>query len=574
MADLRILFWLAIAVVVTTTGGGAADLRLVVWSFPGSGMHRLVSEVLAPFGFRYVSWKRQFKDKTGKTVIAADVTKYTLADLAQARNEAQVATKLLLLVRDPFDAIWFDGQLNNFTNVTRGQPERWTEYESFVKGRAKGYLDMWKAYQSMIATDAWHYMFLTNENLANLVWHQSKDKFMRVQLKQVFALKFLLSFVNMETTNAKLVHQKEFQLNLRADGPIGKPIASTEPFYTDAIICEIWNDYIKEAIKISQKLKYNLEYKPPRACHEHLKNGKYAVMICGIMKRQYLEDLAQYFVKPLVDRGGTVDIYYSLINLTDFTPYKGSSADFHHMKRFHKDEFAASITAAGGDVKLGEIREQDFVIDEDFRNITADLMGYATPRGKGCKGQGILGCSVLRRFACARSLYDRAKENADYDIYVLIREDAGLVDPVRFDIALGVDGDYHNTVFTRGCCEFYGISDKALVMGKNAAQSLLSNFHELFYNHKKYKYNKNRFNPESYLVEVMAYLKVHHRRIDFNFLPITDMKYERQNHSKPYRCFRRTYFMCPKAYPPQTVKYCNENLRLVNERHVLSCFHQ
>lgn len=472
--------------------------------------------------------------------------------------------KFVLLIRDPYDAIWVAGQRNGLKGITRASP-KWDEWVKFAMDRAQEYKLMWKNYSDIMnKTEHFSHTAVPFEYLAELRDHHDGKHHKSLTYETGKLLFKYLGFKYTPKFNASAL-----KLSLLEITPTQEIKDSPGSFFLDNIVCDLWSSHLQEAVDISQQLGFPIKYKPPRGCE--LVRKKHAVLICGLVQRQDLEDIGPYFVKPLVDRGGQVDVFYSLVNLSSFVTYKGTAADYGVNPPFSVENFHESITSAGGRVPLQEIRNQDFEISEDFRNVPTDLMGYATPKGTHCRGKGILGCSVLRRFACARSLYERATAIQSYDTFSLIREDAGFIDGIRLDMSPHIPEDYHRHIFTRSCCEFFGISDKVLVMGKEAANSLLTKFHDNFYHSEQLvikKTEKNRSNPELFLRAVMNKLNLNHTRLDFYYLPISDIKRERGDDNIVRRCMRKTYFQCRHAHPHNP---CQNNTRVNNERNLSVC---
>eukprot|EP00039_Didymoeca_costata_P003641 m.68816 g.68816 ORF g.68816 m.68816 type:complete len:94 (-) comp12004_c0_seq2:50-331(-) len=69
---------------------------------------------------------------------------------------------------------------------------------------------------------------------------------------------------------------------------------------------------------------------------------KFAFLICGIFQRFFWKDIPLNLVKPLTEKGSTVHIYYSLVNVSTFHVNIGSKEDYKDSAHFHETVFEKS----------------------------------------------------------------------------------------------------------------------------------------------------------------------------------------------------------------------------------------
>eukprot|EP00039_Didymoeca_costata_P003640 m.68815 g.68815 ORF g.68815 m.68815 type:complete len:310 (-) comp12004_c0_seq1:15-944(-) len=278
---------------------------------------------------------------------------------------------------------------------------------------------------------------------------------------------------------------------------------------------------------------------------------KFAFLICGIFQRFFWKDIPLNLVKPLTEKGSTVHIYYSLVNVSTFHVNIGSKEDYKDSAHFHETVFEKSVEIAEGHVKFAEIRQKDFEISDDFSGSTNDIMGMYSPTASSRAAKD--GLNVIKRFECATHLYNMAVKNMkaegqDYDVVGLLREDMGYTKPFGHDMAKWYDANTPNSMYTRDCKRYSALSDKAFLFGKDAARKFLPQVNKYIYNAKAIKEERpdlfgsyHTKNAEQYLQQLAKYLEIKVCIIPFSQLPVSDVVYEPDEGGEMSLCFKKQY---------------------------------
>jgi hypothetical protein len=287
-------------------------------------------------------------------------------------------------------------------------------------------------------------------------------------------------------------------------------------------------DFLSEYIALKDKAKHTtaLSARP----HSEGK-GTLVMFLSGLLKRVIIHSKLTNVVEAAVQDGYNVDVHVSLVNV-DGTDWKGEASTIGHrasspymnMPDSFMDLFRQAVEAAGGRVVSSEILAKDMdVRDMAGKSAKYEIMTQYPP------SSNENGVNVLRRFKSLESFANSTFKDglldghagSSRDFVLVTREDDQWLGPLRLDEFTSQS----NTVFTRNCAEFYGVNDKTLLFGREAARKVLkavySNFTSV----------TSSFNAEQHLKRFIEGQSAVSATVPWGKLPTVEVVYQSDNDS-------------------------------------------
>jgi hypothetical protein len=234
-------------------------------------------------------------------------------------------------------------------------------------------------------------------------------------------------------------------------------------------------------------------------------------------------------VEAAVKDGYNVDIHISLINVAG-TDWKGEASTIGHrasspyvnMPDSFMRLFRQAVDLAGGRVISSELLDGDL----DVSDMAAKSANYEVMRQYPPSSTEI-GKNVLRRFKTLESFanhtFDRGllfgNAASPQDFVLVTREDDLWLGPLHLDEFKASQ----NSIFTRNCAEFYGVNDKTLLFGREAAKKILKNIYS------NYTSVKESFNAEQHLKRFIEGQSAVSVRVPWGKLPTVEVVYNTEN---------------------------------------------
>eukprot|EP00041_Stephanoeca_diplocostata_P037203 m.1395877 g.1395877 ORF g.1395877 m.1395877 type:complete len:479 (-) comp24994_c1_seq40:2591-4027(-) len=304
-----------------------------------------------------------------------------------------------------------------------------------------------------------------------------------------------------------------------------------------------------------------------------------AVLVSGVLRRFLPKRIVQGIVQPQQANGVDVDMYIHIVNV-DVSTYVGKIKSYEYEPPI--DTILPNITAyrayvmqlfegAGARVVKFNIDDQQEHLlpwplhDSGQMNLIRRRM-HEYPASKN-KSNSEIGRNVLRRYATVEKQWADAQSfeaasGFKYNWVLWTREDTAWLLPLQLNWRTFPTGFHVNgVVYTRDCLTWANVSDKVLLMDREAASTLLVHLYRDFYNYTGTELES--VNAETYINKVLKLHGIMHVIPGTNVLAASDARYERWKDNGPYFCYRKKY-MCHDykfgaAFANVKKKRCNKS---------------
>jgi len=260
----------------------------LLWTFPGSGntwCRMLLEQAtgwLTGSVYNDPSLKRMFRAEgmfARRDLVAVKVHPNVKNwNAARVQTTFGAAPPLILVVRDPFRAIWSEGQrritrflrrsgraegqgashTQSLTRAWLGDERNWAKWVALATRMAADYYDMWVGYETLIDAGS-PYVFIAYEDLTEVPSRHG-------------ALQRMIAFIGdaFEEQRVGCAFDSAENKNIRRPPPGGAAEDSRALLHNaypadQALACDIWKT-MTQARAVAQRLGYAWKYTPPVAC--------------------------------------------------------------------------------------------------------------------------------------------------------------------------------------------------------------------------------------------------------------------------------------------------------------------
>jgi len=271
---------------------------------------------------------------------------------------------------------------------------------------------------------------------------------------------------------------------------------------------------------------------------------KLAVLIVGLADRLVLAPKIPTVIQPSVAKGWDVDLYVSVVGKGN-----GSTAAWHPIDNNESAEIAehletedaikALASSGGWTVRLCELNTESLEVASSIpRNMPSRLQSYlpnVTEVGK----------NILRRFKAIELVMHHLQDmerayGFSYDFVLVTKDDEHWLGSLNISTFFA-DSNHSRRVFTKECLQWWGVNDKTLLFGRQAAEAVLPRLYSDFWMDDP---ALNTVNTETFWAALFKIRGVESWPVEFHRLPTCDSIYLKREDGTPYLC-QKQWYMCP-----------------------------
>lgn len=275
-----------------------------------------------------------------------------------------------------------------------------------------------------------------------------------------------------------------------------------------------------------------------------------AVIVSGLQNNFLIGSKIKKLVPLSKSLGYAVDFYLSLSannNGAHFDDcFKTRMVEPTFMNAMETDKYSKAvhdkIKNAGANLKFLELSKDKEKIElpkDANRNRIWQYNPYKSPIGR----------NILRRYFSIERLANMAFQQERYEFMLVTRDDDHFLGQLNLSRFASWD-NFRDRVFSKDCKTWYGVNDKTLLFGGEAANRTLRRLYSDFWMHDK---RLDTYNAEVFLKEFIKVKGAISTPVNFAEIPSSDSVWVKNKAGTPVLC-QRPHYLCDR-HPNENTSY-------------------